>query len=370
MVTQAARATGEYTITGEESERIRILKIWLTVMVVFIHSYTEEVHFTGGDVVLQVPAWLNWMKYCVSQVISRCAVPGFFFRSGLFLYRRPFTWKDNMRKKVKTLLVPYLILNTFWIAFYYAARHIQAVSVYFSQQENIVASWTWREWLGAYTGIGRGEGSYPFLYPLWFMRDLMTLNLLATAIKYAVDRLPKTVFVLMAAAMALNVDFHIFCLHRDALVFFCLGYCFIRCDLHFSDVDRLDPRLLSGAYLVSVVLDCVLRDRPGQHLVHVCSIVLGFAFFARFTTRVKGVTWRKCLLFLAKYSLPVYLFHELNLTILKKLVTRFLPTDALFQALAYFGIPAVIITLCIVFSMLLERFLPRLYGVLTGGRKL
>ena len=361
-----------YRIGTEESERIRVLKIWFTLMVVFIHSYTEEVNYTDVRLALEVPVWLDWLKYLLSTVVARCAVPGFFLLSGILLYRRDFTWAGNLRKKARTLLVPYLLLNTVWIAIFYTAQHIPAFSGYFSQPENIVADWSLLRWVDAYIGfLASADGGHaPIVYPLWFMRDLMALNVLAPVLKKLIDRFPRLVLLALTAAMVFNASTHIPVLDRDALVFFSLGYYMVKYHIHLTDVDRLDPGMLAGLYGVSVALDCVMRANPWQHLARMVSIVLGIAFFFRFATTVKNLVWKKRLQALAGYALPVYLLHEMSLTVLKKLLVRLLPSSPVFQTLEYFGIPALIISLCIVGSWVLRRFVPRLYGVLTGGRTL
>ena len=170
--------------------------------------------------------------------------------------------------------------------------------------------------------------------------------------------------------MAFNINTHIPILSRDALVFFCLGYYLVKYDIHLTDADELDPVLLAGFYGLSVALDCVMRDSPWQHLARLFSIVLGIAFFFRFATVVKNPAWKQRLLSLAGYALPVYLLHELTLSVLIKLFIRLLPSSPIFQTLEYFGVPAVIICLCIAVSWVLRRFTPWLYRLLTGGRTL
>lgn len=80
------------SLSQPDSERIGILKVIFTLMVLFIHSYSEEVTFAYGNVYFKVPVWLGTFKSIVSQCISRCAVPGFFFLSAILLYRNPFTF--------------------------------------------------------------------------------------------------------------------------------------------------------------------------------------------------------------------------------------------------------------------------------------
>ena len=297
----------EYRIGREESERLQILKIWLSVMVVFIHSHTEIIYFSEEQLTLDVPVWLDWMKYVLSQVIAQCAVPGFFFMSAIFLYRKSFTWASNIRKKVRTLLVPYLLINSAWIAVFFIAQHIGALSPYFSSAENTVSAWSATDFLNAYLGVSRLEkgDNFPLVYPLWFMRDLMVLNVLAVVIKRAIDRAPRLILLALAAMTLFDIQTHIPVLRADALVYFSLGYYFVKYDMHIKDVDRLDPVLLAGLYAMTTTLDCMLRFSPQQHLVRPFTIVLGFAFFLRFTTKAGSPTRQRRLLSLAGYAVPV-----------------------------------------------------------------
>lgn len=366
MRTQTLAGRREYVISEDSSERIRILKVWFIILVVFIHAYSEEIHFAEGDMVLEVPLWLQWTKYAISRVIARCAVPGFFFLSSLLLYRRDFTWADNMRKKVKGLLVPYVIITTFWIVTIFAAQHIGPLSGFvLADSVYNVRGWSWKDLLNAYAGL-QGPDYVPLVYPFWFMRDLLALNLLAPAIRALIDRLPRLTLLALGLAMALDLKMPWF-LSQQAVVYFFLGCYAVKYRLQLSDADRLPGLLLAAAYAAAVAADTALRGAQMQYLVRHVSIILGLLFFTRSTAWFRG-GWRRLLLRLAGYSMPVYLFHELALTFLKKAAARLLPSSVPFQVLQYVGIPAVIIGGCVLGSMALKKLLPRVYAVLTGGR--
>lgn len=362
-----AAAERKYVITEEESAQVRLLKLWFIVLVVWIHAYAEEVHFGDGNVVLAVPAWLATVKYAISRVIARCAVPGFFFFSALFLYRRPFGWRDNMRKKVRTLLVPYVIVTTFWVVVFFAVLHIPALGGLIQEDSFYnVRGWSAVDLLNAYLGLG-GPEYLPLVYPLWFVRDLLVLNLLAVALKWLVDRFPVLVLAALAVLTAVNVQM-IWFLSVQGLVFFCLGYYAVRYGISLSSVKRLPFWPLAALYGLSVAADCMLRGMPVQHLARAASIVLGLLFFARLSFMLRPRAWRDRLLKVAGYVTAVYFFHEPALTLLKKVAVRVLPQTPLWQLAQFFGIPAVVIGLCLVGGMAFKRVAPRLYGVVTGGR--
>lgn len=104
---------GHYEINEDMSQRLNIMKFVFMVCVVFIHSYA----LPGLPYALDVPRYVAECKEIVVNGICRVAVDGFFFISGLLLFAKEFTWLGNLRKKAKSILVPYLLINSFWIIF-------------------------------------------------------------------------------------------------------------------------------------------------------------------------------------------------------------------------------------------------------------
>ena len=357
-----------YTISTEESERIRILKIWFTVMVIFIHSYAEEVHFSGENVVLQVPLWLASVEYIISQIISRCAVPGYFFISAVLLYKKEFTWVENIKKKLKSLLIPYLIFNTVWILIFFVAQHFAVFSPFFSRGYKIISNWGIAEFANAYLGFLDDQYPFPICQQLWFLRDLMVLNILAIVIKRLIDRFPKVVLAVLLLMIILNVHTHLFFLNESALIYFCLGYYFVKYSIKFNDVEKIKGSYIIIAYIFAIVLDFLTKDAAIHYLFHSITIFIGLIFFYRFTTKIPEGNMHKGLMYVAKYSFSIYLFHECNETVLRKALTKLLPQTALCQTVLYFGIPVVIFCLCLLLSVVLDKYFHRIYLVLVGNR--
>ena len=74
------------------------------------------------------------------------------------------------------------------------------------------------------------------------------------------------------------------------------------------------------------------------------------------------------MLSLAGYAVPIYLFHQLTLVVVQKLIIRFLPSSHFSQTVVYFGGAVVVICFSMTIAWLPRRWTPRLYAVLTGGR--
>lgn len=362
-----------YNITEKESQRIQILKFWFSIMVIFIHSYTVDISLSGGIITYDVPIWLDWIKYVISQVISRCAIPAFFFLSSVLLYSKSFTWSGNIKKKIKTLFIPYMILNTFWIIFYFTAQNIESLKIYFSNPDNIISEWHWTDYINAYLGWTTKSDAlsyYPILYPLWFIRDLMFLNIVALLIKRIIDFFPRITFTALIILILFDIQTHIFCLSQSSLVYFCLGYYFVKYRIHLSSIDKLHPLLTAFLYWIAILLNCLTRNITLNYLAKTFSIIVGIIFFYRLTENIMKSSCKNVSLWLAKFSFPIYLFHEMNLTMAKKLSAKLLPTGSFYQVMIYFGLPIVIFIYCVILSCILKKSVPKLYNILVGGRNM
>lgn len=351
----------EYEISDVVSERINILKLWFSIMVVYIHSAGNSINFTSGTIIFDVPVWLETLKFLVSSAISRCAVPGFFFLSAIFLYRKNFTWQDNCKKKFFTLLVPYLILNTLWIMLFAIGQATPYTKSFFANPNNIVMNWDFIRWMQAF-GIGT---QFPMLYPLWFVRDLIVINFLAVFYKKVVDFSPKLFAVLLCILWLLPIPG--FGGNKQTVCFWGFGYLFT---YYGIGLDKLDccKKYILWIYPIFVVADCLMRGIAGNNAIHAICCVLGIVFWFTCFTNFADSKIRNMILYVSSYSFFIYLFHENTLTFFKKLCFRFLPSSSVVQGIAYIVIPFIIIGGCFVFGYLLRKYASRTYSILTGGR--
>lgn len=360
MPESAQRGSDGIVLSQDASQRIDILKVWLTVMVIFIHIYSVTIKLNSGNIVLDVPEWLSAVKWIVSQCICRCAVPAFFLISAFFLYRKPLCWKENIQKKSRTLLVPYFLLNTFWIIFYFCCQHLPGLDNFFANPENIVASWDVLGWLKAY-GI---FSSSPLLYPLWFLKYLFILNVFAGVFLKVIRRIPRlSAFCLLAVWLMCQNSYL-----TQAVCFWGLG-CFCCVErLTPEQLDRVHKPLLSLAYFLLIAAAALTRNgQLGAFLVRV-GILVGIPFWYVCATDFRSQRNRMVFCKLSGYIFPIFLFHEMHLTILKKAAAKVLVQTPLIQLALYLLVPAAIFGYCLLLSAAMKKYLPRVYSVLTGGR--
>ena len=361
-----AKNNTELLITREESQRISILKLLMAFMVVFIHSYKTDINFAGEVVAFDAPVWFEIVRFTISEVLSRSAVPVFFFLSAYFLYRKPFSWKKNIAKKAKSILVPYFILNTFWIVVYFICQHIPAVSSFFSNPDTIVADWGITGWLSAFFGSAKIN---PMLAPLWFLRDLFIFNLLACVFGWIADKLGHFSLAIYVLLWLFLESTGIFFMNIQGLCFWGIGCYFAKQRISLSSLDKYKKWIII-AYVCLVIATVALRNTPGILFLSVsrlCKLV-GLAFWYVCATKFEDGKTKGRLLSLSKYGFCIYLFHEMALSFTRKTFTRILPHTLPYSVALYFGIPIIIIIYCLVLSYLLDRYVPKFYGIISGGR--
>lgn len=300
----------DYQISKEESDRIQFLRLVFSVMVVFIHSYTEEVNFADTVIGVEGAVWMKIFTFVISAAISGCAVPGFFMISAVLLYRKQFSWRQNVKRKARSLLVPYFILNTFWIAIFFCVSEIPALRIFFASKLYRVSQWEIMDWVEAYLGMNRP----PMLYPLWFVRDLFVLNVIAKALKLLIDRFPRICLAFIVTALVFNIQTRMFFLSTNAIAFFSLGYYVVKYNLHFRDLDKINIVHIGFLYTILVAINYLTKDMQVHIAACALSNAVGILFWAAASRYFMGRECKKNLLWAAKYNFSIYLFHEFSLT--------------------------------------------------------
>lgn len=153
---------------GVSSEKVTLLSIVAAMMVVAIH--------VGGNVAAH-GSLVWWWEQIGHYGLFLAAVPFFFICSGFFLGRHcdedGWWWRECL-KRMRTLLVPYLI----WSAVFAALGISAAVAANLIHGRDLLLHCPcgWRYWT-------RVIGVYPFNYPclvsLWYIRSLLIFVVLS-----------------------------------------------------------------------------------------------------------------------------------------------------------------------------------------------
>ena len=339
-------------------------------MVVFIHTKNLNTVEQMKIIYFEPNIWVETFEYVVSQVIGRCAVPAFFFMSAMFLYRKPFSWRENMRKKIHTLLIPYFLLITIDVIFHFCIlRQLPFLKSQIVHPENDIMNWGVMQWLDAYTGILK---TYPRIGPLWFMRDLFVLNVLSVVFVRMIDKFPKSVFVILLLIWltAPEPDVAILKPSLQSLCFWGLGCLFVREKISLDVVDKLNSWVICAVYFALIVADVLTQDMLVHLTIHRASVLVGIVFWYRFATRITNHNFKKHVLLLSGFNFGIYVFHAPILGYARRACYKIFPATAISQILQYICLAFVLIAFCVMISVFLRKYFPRFYGVITGDRKI
>ena len=359
------KRTENYLISDNEKKYIQVIKIILCVLVVFVHSFRDDSLINIQTFSFNSSSIIYFIKDFVSHVICNCAVPGFFLISSVLLYKKNFKWNENIKKKIKSLLIPYILLNTFWILFYIVFQSIPQFSKYFSTESTIIANWNLTDWINAYLGI---EG-YPLLYPLWFIKNLFILNLISPIIKKVCNKIPITFLTIIILAFIWNLKIPFSILSTGSLLYFTIGYLIVNNNIHIDDLNKINTNIMVFLYPFLCVLYYIVSNTIISRMLLLVIDIISLIIIFKTILKIKGNLLSKLIL-IAPYSFAIYLFHEFSLTIFVKVCTIVIPQNNIINLIEYFTLPFFTIIYCIILSIILKKFLPKLYCVLTGDRRL
>ena len=134
-----------YIITEQMKDRINILRWILIIFVIYIHADTLNI----VTIPIDLPDWFIIFEIFLSRIIARTAVPLFFIISSILLYNsyHKYSYKENLIKKLSTLVIPYIFWNCFWIIVFFIGQNISILSSFFSNPEKIIKEFDYQKWV-------------------------------------------------------------------------------------------------------------------------------------------------------------------------------------------------------------------------------
>lgn len=373
------------------SKSIDFLRFPMMGGVVFIHfNLASGVAVQGEGFAQILPDWFYFIVNIISNVIASIGVPWFFVISGfLFFYNIDNLSTDvyfkKVSKRVKTLLVPFLIWNV--IAILWKLKcFLPVLSDFYSPYELIITpSRLFNTFFyNGYTNgifvnnsmINEVSSYHPIDGPLWFIRELMVMALCSPLFwillkhrKIGLVFIISIGFLWMASEQLLNSQYLISFV--TAIFFFSWGAYFSinKRNIIYAFMKKGSCLLL--IYLVIAVLDASTKWSENNVYLHNVGIIIGVVSVTGVTSRLIRAGKVSVAPFLANSSFFIYAFHDLFITELGKITFILLkiPGDNPFiMTLYYFAIPIVTVIICLAIYKFLKFHAPLVCGILTGSR--
>jgi hypothetical protein len=219
-VEPVARGSGA-ALTDLDRRRIGFLRLVLVLALVFLHyggAYESSFSPYRGYLGQELPVASILISFILfigfSAVPAMSAISGFLFFQGATSRRAP-DFARKMRRRVHSLVVPFLLWGTTFALIGYALHQVRPIlfNDYFGGDHGF--AWTWTN---AIIGI---EGPQ-LAFQLWFIRDLILTVAISPVLWLLVGRLPWLTLAVFAVLWIFGYDLVIF--HRlDVVLFFSAG---------------------------------------------------------------------------------------------------------------------------------------------------
>ena len=344
------------------SKNIRKIRFPLIVLIVMIHSYFEVRGTSYGISIFR------YIQIFLSQILSRIAVPLFFMISAYLLFLRyelSFGFYFSLlKKKIKSLLIPFLIWNVVVFFFFFFLQKIPFAAKYSSGNLKGFSELTFLETI-----------ELVFLRPIanqfWFIRDLMILIIVSPLIKVFLDKGKVfTVFIVFVVMLYFSESNTIQYFNFESLCFFVIGAYLSKYKSTNFSVDKTLLISLSVIFLTVSIFEAYVYFNTLKYVywLHYLNICFGVWVFWNYFLLLNERLSNK-MFSLEKYTFITYAMHiPLNLIVYRIIISLF-PLNFLSLFGAYMATFTLSILVSILFGRFLNKFSPSFYAIITGNRQ-
>lgn len=348
------------------SDKLRVLSLISIIFVLYIHS-----RFQPNEIMGMV--YYDKIQLFTSEMIGRCAVPLFYLISGyLFFMKVPDGVKSigrKIRKRIKSLLIPYFIGCLFFVIFYSFVALLPWTSNLINSSSSIIPLFQKPYSIILISIFYDGGTGYPCAFQLWFLRDLIlivaTSPLWYLCLKHLKWGFVAVVFVLTYFDVP-HVPFYF-------LFWFVLGGQLTKVKIEMGGNGRTKVAIFGlFLFLIISIIQLFFPDIINWSLLRIPIILLGiigaWGLYDVVLEKDFSLSRHQWLGIACQFTFFIYLFHEPTLNIVRKLIVVVLGKNELGYLASYLISPW-IFTVCAVFTgLLFRKYLPRVYDVCTGGR--
>ncbi|MBR1403216.1 MAG: acyltransferase [Treponema sp.] len=368
---EAQTGETETVIIPEEiSKRITSLRFLLIVLVVFIHANLKvdvALNYYHYDFIQ--PKWIEVFKNFVRNTLGCAAVPLFFLFASYLQFSKDDKYSVLLRKRSKSLLLPYVLWTAITIVLYFVAQSIPQTAPFFMNPINIVRNWNGLDWIKVFTYHNLAEDfKNPLVYQFWFLRDLMIFILLSPLLKFLCEKFAGGMLIVISI-IALKEIPVFFTVSSGALFFYMAGFYFARYKISFFEMaDKIKIIEYVLLLILSVVFDLLF---DGKYSFGFLGTIISCLFFLKLSVYfVKSQKIYNRLEYLAGYSFFLYAIHTPFLgTSINKISQKIIPLHGILCLVQFLLAGFLTIVLGTMTGILLNKICPKLFRVLNGGRK-
>jgi fucose 4-O-acetylase-like acetyltransferase len=347
------------------------------VALLFLHDYNYPPYVIVPSTCVKGPFSItNFIELFCSNSLLRFRMGLLMAISGyLMANSKPIPYKDMVFKKVKSLLVPYVVISFFGIVVTFLFE-----TAYFGWHKPNCAGMIGKSvWAFTWKDYAIFLFKDPISFQLWYLKTIFMMALLSPAIKFILEKVPMQAFAITFVIWMFTN--YLDGVTRDrAFIFYGLGY-YLR--MYNKDVFKPIPYLRPKYVFIAYILVCLLRaslsfsDVSQTHnlqylltiLFKVVELLGGYSVWFCFDRYAKVIIHNKWYLKYGACSFFVYAFHAPALNFINKILLwqgyYNLRGSHLFF---YLVLPVFIMPIMIIMDRTVKRFFPNSYAIISGGR--
>lgn len=333
------------------SDRIRIMGLLCTLMVVYRHSLNYLAFFNSWN-------WKGTSGFVElgCSKLTQVAVPSFFIISGFFFLRKSYyengTYWNMIKKKVTSLLFPFLFWNIIGgIVLFVVDSEKIGNNVLDCLLQLINSNW---------------------YAPLWYVRDLMTIMVLVPLYGWIFVGFPfKSEFCRIIIHISLLIGLFIYWNPEDCgwvstegLFFFYLGGLIsrnehlLKCKIPLYLLIPLTCLWLYNCFFVNLYNYHYLNKFNTILAAFICWNIIAYLYKNKNSMVLK----------LSLYSFFIYVTHFYLIKTLKTLFGKFFFGSDIAATITYLLLPLLTVCIVVIVGRILNRHYPKFYSFITGGR--
>jgi len=345
----------------------KILRFPLIILVIYIHIIHEDI--TQISISLIPNNVFHILYSLISQNLGRIAVPCFFVFSGFLFFMKIKgnysldMYKEQISKRIKTLLIPYFIWNIIFVTtillknYLFTKLNLNTDDNYYYLQNNSIYKILWQG---------------PIDYPLWYLRDLIIMCIISPLIYYITKKTRILGIVYLAIFYLSSIEIPFPGLSTTAIFFFGLGVYFTN---HITIVINGINKFGRYNLVLSFILLLISTYFNGVPVFYELFIKL-FTISGIFSLIYIGNIIQKnnaITSLLVNLSVTVFFIYAIHVIYIINLSKGIFFKISFFNTgygviIGYLLSPILVLFICLLLYYSLKKIAPRTLNTLTGSR--
>lgn len=359
--------SGKQEVVSEEtSKRITSLRFLLAVLVIFIHNnLTRDNAINYYHLDFLEPQIITWLKLFVCTIIGGAAVPLFYVFAGYLQCRKNDAYGVLLKKRTKSLLVPYILWTLLAVLMYFVGQTIPGLSLFMNNDNNIVCEWRLKDWFNLFWVHWTNDVTgHPFITQFWFLRNLIILVVFSPLLRFFVKKTPFSLFIVLFLYYLHGSKFGIIV----SLFFYMSGILFAEYNVNFfSLLDKI--KWYEFIVVLMVEMFAVILLPEETKFLELCTITSCFVLLKVSKIIISNEKLFGIAEYLSGFTFFLFAIHNPFIEpVLNKLSYRIIPLHGIGCFVQFIIPPILTVIIGTTIGIICKRLLPHVFTILNGGR--